>query len=277
MVIVGQDKLLRWIDSLTLDTFPKTLLLEGGWGSGKHTVVKYICDKFNLVSVDMTDKLDFNSINECYLRTTPYMYVIDSSKISIREQNGILKFLEEPLKNAYIIVLAENKYNLLPTILNRCILMSLQPYTKEDLKRIVPDVVNDLALKISDTPGELIKLSGIDLEKEWCYIERVLDSIGKANFNNAFNICSHIGFNGEQDLISPELFIKLLRYILLVGIENKKNYFYALDLIIQLDKDIKIPNINKKYLFEHFIIHLWCAYKGENKYGDEFIKARNTK
>ena len=54
-MIRGQEKICNRIDSLTIDTFPRTLLLLGEYGSGKHTIVKYISNKFNLNIEDICE------------------------------------------------------------------------------------------------------------------------------------------------------------------------------------------------------------------------------
>ena len=53
MNIVNQDRILNYINSKSIDTLPKTILLEGKSGSGRHTIAKYIADKFNLIINDI--------------------------------------------------------------------------------------------------------------------------------------------------------------------------------------------------------------------------------
>ena len=104
-MIKGQEKICNRIDSLTLDQFPRSLMLVGAKGSGKHLLVDYISHKFNLTTIDITTTLDQESIEELYNRAEPYLYIIRTNQISVKEENAILKFLEEPLKNSYIILL----------------------------------------------------------------------------------------------------------------------------------------------------------------------------
>lgn len=49
--------------------------------------------------------------------------VINGEKMTVEAQNSILKILEEPGENNYIIITAPNPYLLLPTILSRCQLL----------------------------------------------------------------------------------------------------------------------------------------------------------
>ena len=75
----------------------------------------------------------------------PKIYIIDSSTISIKEQNIILKFVEEPLKNSYIIILKNSK--LLPTILNRCQKWKFEAYSKEELLLVLLTEAEELELE----------------------------------------------------------------------------------------------------------------------------------
>ena len=160
MNIVGQESLISLIDSKNRDTFPRSVILLGQRGSGKHLITNYIGSKLNYSVVDITDKLDLEFITSLYLKPEPNIYVIEMKKLTIREQNMILKFLEEPLKNAYIILLAEVKNQMLDTIVNRCQIWTLKPYAKELLSEFTD---NKQILSIAKTPGMLLELETVDI------------------------------------------------------------------------------------------------------------------
>ena len=54
-MIIGQEALCERIDRYSLDTFPHTLMLVGSKGSGRHSLCNYVANKFNLITVDITD------------------------------------------------------------------------------------------------------------------------------------------------------------------------------------------------------------------------------
>ena len=64
--IIGQDKLLNYIDSKRRDTFPRSLILLGESGCGKSTVINYISDKLNLPLIDITDNINIDFITSLY-------------------------------------------------------------------------------------------------------------------------------------------------------------------------------------------------------------------
>ena len=86
-MILGQDKLLNYIDNQTISTFPKSLLLVGDSGSGKHLLVNYIANKFNLSIVDITNLLSLELITELQLKVEIFIYIIDISKVPRKDQN----------------------------------------------------------------------------------------------------------------------------------------------------------------------------------------------
>lgn len=65
-MIIGQEKICTKIDNLTLDQFPRSLMLVGAGGGGKHLICKYIAEKFSLTAVDITDTLNLETIEELY-------------------------------------------------------------------------------------------------------------------------------------------------------------------------------------------------------------------
>ena len=124
-MIIGQEIICNKIDNSTLDTFPRTLMLVGAKGAGKHLICSYIADKFKLMQLDITDEISLDLIDEISQRVEPYLYLIRVNDISIKEQNIILKFLEEPLANSFIVLLAEATGDILDTVMNRCLLLQV--------------------------------------------------------------------------------------------------------------------------------------------------------
>ena len=135
--ILGQEELCEKIDSTTIDSFPKSTLLIGKLGSGKHLLSSYIAQHLNLPLLDITEQLSNELITDIYLQIEPKIYLLDMSKLSVMQSNSILKLVEEPLKNSIVILLGESDSQIIPTILNRCSIWRLKPYSREQLKEFV--------------------------------------------------------------------------------------------------------------------------------------------
>ena len=177
--MAGQELLLNRIDNYNLDSFPRSVILLGEKGSGRHTIAEYISLKLHIEKVEIRTPVSYEDIEQFLTRPQPYLYLFDASLLSIKQQNVILKFLEEPLKNCYIIIVCQTKQQLLDTILNRCQIWTLETYTPETLKKMFPQVT-DFQLSIANTPGQVIdilKISEDDLEHMYVLAEKMVYSI----------------------------------------------------------------------------------------------------
>ena len=74
------------------------------------------------------------------------------SSANIQSQNKLLKILEEPPKNTFIILNVTNINKVLPTVLSRCKKIRLLPLTKQEIQ-------NNVSLNaLSDSEKESVKL-----------------------------------------------------------------------------------------------------------------------
>ena len=53
--IIGQDNLLKLINTFTLTTIPRTLLFIGEEGCGKHLFAKYLANKLQLETINLNE------------------------------------------------------------------------------------------------------------------------------------------------------------------------------------------------------------------------------
>jgi len=208
MQIIGQDKLISWIDSCTLDTFPHSFILEGEEGSGRHIISKYIAEHLNLEWIDITDNISFDTINEIMLKPQPCVYFIEGAKLTDRQENALLKFLEEPTKNAFIIMSCNSLSQLKPTVINRCESRKLI-YSYSDLYNFCHD---DKVVSIVRTPGQVIKLRGMKYEEIDKLCNTIIDRIAGANYPNVLTITDKIAFDRDANGYDFDCFIGILFY-----------------------------------------------------------------
>lgn len=268
MMISGQEKICSRIDNATLDTFPRTLMLVGLRGSGKHMICDYVSKKFNLRLLDITEQLDLETIDEIYNRVEPYLYIIQANSITVKEENVILKFLEEPLKNAFIIMLTENENGLLQTIVNRCQIWHLQNYSKEFLSQFISedkDVEN--ILNIAKTPGQVVELCNINFTDAIELADKIISKINIASVSNTLTLSNKISFKkDETDKINVALFIDILlnRLVETYKINNNSALFQAYKLTSELSQLLTVKNLDQKALFEKYLLELRTIMRGSN-------------
>lgn len=256
ITMVGQRKLIEKLNNLTLDNMPRSLILLGEKGCGKKTYSQLIANKLNLKLIDITGNLNLEYLAELRGRVEPYLYIINSNDISIKEQNVILKFLEEPLKNSYIIIMCENQSIVLETIWNRCQRWYFSHYNDEELSKFTP---HKDYIKIFKTPGKLLSLEGVDVMSAITLCEKIINKIGVATLPNTLTIPNNIAFKNEKDKISLDLFNDVLSYTIeKYVIENNLN-FKMFNILKDYLYKSKLPKIDHKPLLDNMLINLWEA------------------
>lgn len=118
------------------------------------------------------------------------VYIIeDADKMSVSAANSLLKFLEEPMKNTYALLLTENKQMLLPTIRSRAVVLSFKSLSQEELieqyceagvnqyAAIVASLTQNLDEGILLAQSErLASLIDLVLKTEECFVKTKLDA-----------------------------------------------------------------------------------------------------
>lgn len=262
-MIIGQDKLLNRIHQYNLDSFPRSVILLGGKGSGRHLIAEEISKHLRLEQVVVKTSISYEDIEQFITRPEPYLYLFDASLLSIKQQNVILKFLEEPLKNCYIVIVCQTKRQLLDTILNRCQVWSLEKYSKELLQKMFPEVT-DLKLSLATTPGQVIELLQTD-DSELSYLyelaNKIVYSISRASVGNTLSVCEkfYYGVSDEKkEKYNFEIFCRILLEASKKSVvdNNNPSSYNTYYLTSELYNQTFIPNINKKQLFENYLMKL---------------------
>lgn len=250
--IIGQESLCQIIDSYQLEDLPQVILLIGPRGSGKDLMIDYISNHLNLEVYPLTDT-SFETLNELYLRVNPIIYLLEN--LSIKSQNQILKFLEEPPKNCLIIIKALKLGQYLPTIENRCRMWwHLHKYSKQDLQQFTN---NNLIIEVAETPGQVLEYENSNFNSVYELAQKVIDKISVASYGNLFNILDKI--KSKELNISIDLFIKLLLFIIQKNLKSQLDIHSWYDIYIltkNLYADLDIPHINKDQLVENYLITL---------------------
>ena len=118
--LIGQKKIIKKINELS--NLPHSFSLIGKAGSGKHVLVKYINDKFfDIPFLDITDNHEEEMLDNIYRYPQKRLYILDMNKITQKEQNKLLKFIEEPFENIYVCLLTTDQNLFLSTMRKRII------------------------------------------------------------------------------------------------------------------------------------------------------------
>ena len=159
--IVGNDMLCTTVQNFINEKrIPHAILIEGDYGTGKHTLAKYlslaiVCEKENspcgscnnchlanvnshpditvVAAQDGKKTITVSQIreirNDAYIKphqAQKRIFIIDGAdSMNEQLQNALLKVLEEPPMAVMFILIAENKSSLLDTIISRCVTLTL--------------------------------------------------------------------------------------------------------------------------------------------------------
>jgi DNA polymerase III delta prime subunit len=269
--MIGQKKLLEKFNNV--DNIPKATILLGRTGSGKHTFINAVVNKLGISEVITINSILSPEIKD-KIYTYPNLCVIIFNvgkelqvKQNIAIQNSILKLLEEPPINARIFVLAENESYLLDTLLNRCNILTLEPYTADELRQIAKennfvttlDEHTDDKLKYISSPAELLVFpTNEKLTQMEKLVDTIFSSICKANISNTLSISKKINFNDDRELYDLNIFLNIFEIKLLdiIKYNYEDKYLVAYNELNELKSNINRFNINKTNLFEKFLLNL---------------------
>lgn len=110
-----------------------SILIEGVSGSGKTYVAKQYADMLNIdtiVSVDPKVSEIRDTIDNCYRYAEKIVVIIENLDGGVlRSSFTMLKFLEEPPDNVYIVITCRSTASLPDTIVSRSVCLYLSPPT----------------------------------------------------------------------------------------------------------------------------------------------------
>lgn len=261
MEIIGQEKLKQCLNKFSIDTFPHSTILLGTRGCGKHLFANMIAsDILKLNVMDITSNISYEFIEEIYQKALPAVYLIDGTVISEKQQNAILKFIEEPLQTCYVIILCENKTNLLNTVLNRCQVFEFEQYKKNELEKFLKDDVDkELVLNICNTPGKLLNISNKQLKDCYNLCNTIIDKMSVANYANTLTISDKINYKDNYDKFDVDTFFDTMVFALFnkSKVESNKNILPMYLSTIEHRKQLRDKRLNKQYLIENYLTDLW--------------------
>jgi len=259
MNIIGQTKLLSKIN--TMEYLPKTSMFLGPTGCGKHTIARYVAEEFKLDFIEIEESVSAQDLEDYTHKTIDTLYLINLNKFTEKQQNQFLKFIEEPSKSVYVVLIANSEAGILNTILNRSIKYHLEPYTKEQIEQITNTSVNDLAFKIFQTPGKLLNLTEQSFNDVLGLANTVVRSINRATYPNALVVSTKINYKDLYNKIDFDLFFDAVEYLALEDYINNKTEqsLTVFKTTNQFKQYTTQQNLIKEILMINYLTTLWEA------------------
>ena len=114
-----------------------SIIIEGDSGSGKTYLSKYYANQLgisNYVSISPTVESVRSMVANCLSISTPIVVCVENLESGVAAaSHALLKFLEEPTDNSYIVVTATRCQQLLDTIVSRSSIVTVGHPVEQDL------------------------------------------------------------------------------------------------------------------------------------------------
>lgn len=260
---IGQEKLFKTINSYTTANIPHALLLLGEEGSGKRTIIKFIASKLGLKIVTIT-KADQDKLIEYQQSPIKTIYTVDLAELTYeRDQNKFLKFIEEPSDSAYIILTNDSEIGVLPTILNRCQKLRIEPYTIDQLKQI-KEFKDDIVYKVCRTPGQLNAIDNAKFVELYTLCDKLITILPRAEYANIISIATKINYKEDYNKFDFRIFFNMLKTVAFEKYINTKDNI-AYKVYIYTTSQLQVLSQNSVMQKEPFMINfldgLWKEVK----------------
>lgn len=241
-IIGHEDIISSFYNAINLKTISHAHIFWGEDGIGKSIVAKNIAIKLigKNENRDYVDIVEFKlkagrlsiGVNEIRglieeINKKPYesdkkvVIIHNGDKMTIQAQNALLKTIEEPPKNIFIIILCEELNNILETIKSRCQIHKFIPLKDKELLQYLQNYYSGLK---DENENFLLEFSrGIPGRVDMLLNDDEFNEIR----DKAINIVNTLGDLNIEDTFTLEEFF----------INNAKKFEYIVDIMISFLRD----------------------------------------
>lgn len=261
--IFGQDKLIKALESYTVESAPKAILLLGEDSIARSSLAQLYIDNLNLPTVSIDENVDQETLNDFLHDPVSRVYKIDLNDFTEKQQNQFLKFIEEPTNTVHIVLEAEADVGILPTIMNRCMKFTMVPYTPQQLKNNfawMTSCEDDRIFEICRTPDQISAVDPNTFDSMYNLCETLVAKSHIAPFENLLKVALKVNCKEEYDKYDFELFFLTLEHVALKKFMDgeERNSFKIYKLIRQYkEKNYTAKNLNKEQYLISFLTDLY--------------------
>ncbi|MDD3039702.1 hypothetical protein [Bacteroides sp.] len=272
--MIGQIKCLENVDKLIAKGFPRFVLITGCEKSGKKILSKEIAKRMGVPIIVCGIKVEEvrEIISLAYKQGEPVIYLFPNiDDMSINAKNALLKVTEEPPRQAYFIITAKDRRNVLPTLLSRSYDLPMDLYSYKDLMEYIDEKgytmtaeVKDYVRGLSVSPGDIDMLAEMDITAFKEFTELVLANIGVVNGANALKIGRRFAYKPEEKGWDIKLFMRAIMNLCLHNLEDFDiRYHKTIQLCGGVITKLSINGIDKKTLVDMWILDMRSVWMVE--------------
>lgn len=274
--MIGQKGVIKQIDNLIENGFPRFVVITGQKGQGKTELAKYISKKLNIPMYEFGIKIDEirEMIEMSYKQTEPIIYLIQNAdKMSIGAKNSLLKVIEEPPNNAFFIMELQQIENTLDTIKSRCQEIKMEQYSEDEIEEMLKannlyttDEEKIIIQDIASNKYQVDLLLNYKPKEFYDYVEKVVNNIYRVQSANSFKLAEKLDLKDDGNGYDLRLFFITFRVIcfekaqVLLDIEDEKENFNSLlqscNITAKYMQKLNINGINKQSLVDMWILSI---------------------
>lgn len=177
------------------------IVVDGVRGSGRKTIIKGLCNEYGLTYVPISYKVDgIRELSNLYFSIDKGLCLVveEASKMSLQATNSLLKILESNSRGHKIILVYDNYYDIMPTILSRCTYykvfcesLDLQECIKNKFERCEKGF--EIVSSICSTFNEVNTLyeNKDTLEDTLDLCNKIVDNVDKVSLSNFLKIYTY--------------------------------------------------------------------------------------
>ncbi|MCK4635949.1 MAG: hypothetical protein KAT32_03720 [Candidatus Moranbacteria bacterium] len=178
----------------------------------------------------------------------------NAHKMTVGAQNALLKTLEEPPENAFLILTTSEISNLLETIVSRCFKISFNLLEKEELQRISND--EELIDNAMGRPELLQKIIADSEFSDWIkYSVEQLQGLAKSSMGEKIDLAEALSKKNKSDL---DIFLQVWIWRIRKAAHKTKQYnlLKFASRVENVFHELHLNNVNTRLLLEDLFLNV---------------------
>lgn len=260
--MIGQEKNLETIRQWRFRrVIPRFIILTGNDSASRCELAEVIAKQTDSIifyaGTGVNDVREVISASYTITDTTTYIFK-DCDTMSIAAKNSLLKVVEEPPNNARFIMTVEDTGNMLPTILSRATVMSMQPVDSGTL--YISSEYKNIAYMIKsthDTEKEQIEA----IQRAVALSQQVINHIANRSMSKVLLELTKLSQKDGDGGVDIELFLRAFRHDLSLSYIPSAVIMKSLPYITRCSSEQKRTGVNKLSSVEVMCINIVEEYK----------------
>lgn len=257
--VIGQQRLISILNKYEVTTLPKTLLFVGPHGCGKQHVAHYLATKLGLPIKTLDKDVSAEDLTEYTFSTIKTIYLINLDEFTEKQQNVLLKFIEEPSDTVFAILTTSAPARVLDTIQNRCIRHTFANYSVEELTQILNKNIDPKMLEIFKTPGKLKMLTERSFEDTLSLANLIVTGTRPTNYAQFLTVITKVNFKDLYDKVDLHLLLDAVEYIAFKDFVHNKSLHSKriFEIATTFKQHITQSSLLKEVLMVNFLLQVW--------------------